>query len=79
MLSRVGSSAVSTITKGYPVIILTHHKISELINQGKYVVTQARCLQFMHLLMYPDVRIQKCTTSNPADVIPLEFEGEPHE
>ena len=70
---------VSTITKGYPVIILTHHKISELINQGKYVVTQARCLQFMHLLTYPDVRIQKCTTSNPADVIPLEFKGEPHE
>ena len=33
----------------------------------------------MHLLTYPDVRIQKCTTSNPADVIPLEFEREPHE
>jgi len=73
---------VSTITMGYPVIILIHHKISELINQGKFVVTQARCLQFMHLLMYPDVKILKSSsavTSNPANVIPFEFEGEPHE
>ncbi|XP_036001791.1 protein NYNRIN-like [Fundulus heteroclitus] len=69
----------STITMGYPVTIQTHHKITELINQGKFVMTQARCLQYMPLLTYPDVTVQRCTTNNPADMVPLHCEGEPHE
>lgn len=69
----------STVTMGYPVIIHTHHKITELINQGKFLVTQARCVQYTPLLTYPDITIKRCTTTNPANVIPFDFEGEPHE
>nr|XP_054587273.1 uncharacterized protein LOC129152946 [Nothobranchius furzeri] len=68
----------SVITMGYPVTIYTHHKISELINRGKFVLNQARCLQYMPLLTYPDVVIKRCTTTNPANSVPFEFEGEPH-
>ncbi|XP_034146322.1 uncharacterized protein LOC117593883 [Esox lucius] len=69
----------STITMGYPVIIHTHHKVTELIEHGKFVLTNARLLDYLPLLTYPDITIKKCTTVNPAERIPLEFEGEPHD
>ncbi|XP_054648258.1 uncharacterized protein LOC129190003 isoform X1 [Dunckerocampus dactyliophorus] len=69
----------STITMGHPVTIYTHHKISELIHQNRFVITQARCLQYLPLLTYPDVTIKRCATVNPADTMPFSFEGEPHE
>ncbi|XP_024116725.1 uncharacterized protein LOC112138399, partial [Oryzias melastigma] len=69
----------SSITMGYPVTIYTHHKVTELVDQGRFVVNQSRCLQFAALLTHPDVTIKRCTTVNPADVVPFEFEGEPHE
>ncbi|XP_034150968.1 uncharacterized protein LOC114829948 [Esox lucius] len=69
----------STITMGYPVIIHTHHKVTELIERGKFVLTNARLLDYLPLLTYPDITIKKCTTVNPAERIPLEFEGEPHD
>lgn len=69
----------STVTMGYPVTIITPHKIAELIDRSRFVATQARSLQYMPLLTYPDVTIKKCQTVNPADMIPLGFEGEPHE
>ncbi|XP_059202559.1 uncharacterized protein LOC131982018 [Centropristis striata] len=69
----------STITMGYPVTIFTHHKISELLHQGKFVVTQARCLQYTPLLTYPDITIKRCVTANPANFVPLGHEGEQHE
>lgn len=49
------------------------------MNQGKLVLTQARCLQYLPLLTYPDVKIKKCTTENHVEVITFNFEGEPHE
>lgn len=64
---------------GYPVTILTHHKIVELINQGKFVVIQARCLQYIPLQTYPDVTIKRCSTTNPANCVVTETEGEPQE
>ena len=64
---------------GYPVTISTHYKITELVDQGKFVLTQARCLQYTSLLTYPDITIKKCQTINPADSIPFSFEGKPHE
>ncbi len=70
---------VSTITMGYPVTIYTHHKTVELIEQGKFVLTPARILAYSSLLTYPDVTIKRCSTINPAELIPLAFEGKPHE
>lgn len=64
---------------GYPVTIYTHHKTVELIEQGKFVLTQARILAYSTLLTYPDVTIKRCKTVNPAELIPLAFEGEPHD
>eukprot|EP00063_Salmo_salar_P006046 XP_013980881.1 PREDICTED: uncharacterized protein LOC106561442 [Salmo salar] len=69
----------STITMGYPVIISTHHKIVELIEQGRFVLTNARTLDYMTLLTYPDVSIKRCNTVNPADRIPFDFEGQAHD
>ncbi len=70
---------VSTITMGYPVTIYTHHKTVELIEQGKFVLTPARILAYSSLLTYPDVTIKRCSTINSAELIPLAFEGKPHE
>ncbi|XP_041854876.1 uncharacterized protein LOC121648678 [Melanotaenia boesemani] len=69
----------SAITKSYPVVIYTHHKITELINHSKLVLTTARCLQYLPLLTYPDVTIKRCETTNPANMLPFEFEGDTHE
>ena len=68
----------STITMGYPVTIFTHHKVAELIDQGKFVLTNSRLLQHLALLTFPDVNIQRCSTVNPAEKIPHDFEGTPH-
>lgn len=70
---------VSTITMGYPVTIYSHYKIEELIEQRKFVLTQARILAYSSLLIYPDVTIKRCHTVNPAKLIPLAFEGKPHD
>ncbi len=48
----------STITMGYPVTIYTHHKIVELLEQGKFVLTKARILAYSSLLTYPDVIVK---------------------
>lgn len=69
----------STITMGYPLIIYAHHKIVKLIEQVKFVLTQARILAYSSLLTYPDITIKRCNTVNPAELIPLDFEGEPHD
>ncbi len=69
----------STLTMGYPVTIYTHHKIVELLEQGKFVLTQARILAYSTLLTYPDVTVKRCRTVNPAELIPLAFEGKPHD
>lgn len=66
---------VSAITMAYPVTVRTHHKIMELIEQGTFLLTNARTLDYMTLLIYPDVSIKICTTVNPAERVPLEFEG----
>ncbi len=47
----------STITMEYPVTVYTHHKIVELIEQGKFVLTQARILAYSSLHTFPDVTI----------------------
>ncbi len=69
----------STLIMGYPVTIYTHHKIVELLEQGKFVLTQAQILAYSSLLAYPDVTVKRCRTVNPAELIPLAFEGKPHD
>lgn len=64
---------------GYAVTIYTHHKVTELVELGKFVLTTPRTLQYRGLLTYPDVSIVRCNTINLADNIPLSFEKEPHE
>lgn len=61
------------------MIISTHHKIVELIEQGKFVLTNARTMDYMSLLTYPDVLIKIRSTVNPAERIPFDFEGEAHD
>ncbi len=69
----------STITMGYPVTIYTHHKVTELLEQGKFVLTPSRCIAYSTLLTFSDITIKRCTTVNPANFIPLQEEGTPHE
>ena len=68
----------SSITMGYPVTIYTHHKVAELIEKGRFVVTNARLLNYLTLLTYPDVTIARCVTVNPAEKIAHANEGTPH-
>ncbi len=64
---------------GYPVTIYIHHKFVKLIEQGIFVLTQARILAYSSLLTYPDVTIKRCHTVNPAELINLAFDGKPHD
>lgn len=63
---------------GYPITIHTHHKIVELMEQGNFVLSNARTLEYMTLLTYPDVSIKRCATVNPAERIQLDFEAQAH-
>ncbi len=65
----------STKTMGYPVIIYTHHKVAELLEQGKFVLTPSRRIAYSTLLTFPDITIKRCITVNPANFIPLQEEG----
>ncbi|XP_072909008.1 uncharacterized protein [Hemitrygon akajei] len=65
----------SSVTLGYPV---THHKVAELLERGIFMLTLAR-IAYQMLLTFPDITIQRCTTSNIADFVPLGYEGEPHD
>ena len=69
----------ATVTMGYPIEIHTHHKIAELIEQGKFVLTPARLHNYLMLTTYPDITIVKCTTVNSAEYMPLPHEGEEHD
>ncbi len=64
---------------GYPVTIYTHHNIVELLEQVTFVLTQAQIMAYSSLLTYPDVTVKRCRTVNPAELIPLTFEGKPHD
>lgn len=69
----------SSVTMGYPVILYTHHKVVELLEKGKFVLMPARIVMFQMLLTFSDITIQRCTTSNITDYVPLGYEGEPHD
>ncbi|KAK0144494.1 Gag-Pol polyprotein [Merluccius polli] len=56
----------SSITMGYPVTILTHHSLRNLLNRGR-------------LLEQEDVTLARCNTVNPAETLPTLEDGEPHD
>lgn len=67
------------VTMGYLVRIYTHHKIVEMLDQAKFVLTPARIHNYQMLLTYPDITVVKCDTVNPAEYVPLPGDGTPHE
>lgn len=69
----------SSVTMGYPVTILTHHSLRNLLNHGKYTLTMPRLRDYHRLLEQEDVTLAKCTTVNPAETLPISDDGEPHD
>ncbi|KAL2076356.1 hypothetical protein ACEWY4_028057 [Coilia grayii] len=68
------------ITMGWPITIYTAHAISQLVEQGRFCLTPQRQLKYNDLSFCPDVTIKTCDmATNPADRIPLDYEGTPHE
>ena len=57
----------SSITMGYPVTILTHHSLRNLLNRGRYTLTMPR--DYHRLLEQEDVTLARCTTVNPAETL----------
>lgn len=50
----------------------------EILEEGRFFLTQAQSLTYIYDLTYPDITINHCTTVNPADMFPLEHEGQLH-
>ena len=69
----------SAVTMGYPVTILTHHSLRNLLNYGKYTLTVPRIRDYYRMLEQEDVTLAKCTTINPAEMLPTAMDGEPHD
>uniref|UniRef100_A0AAQ6APB8 Uncharacterized protein n=1 Tax=Amphiprion ocellaris TaxID=80972 RepID=A0AAQ6APB8_AMPOC len=69
----------SSVTMGYPVTILTHHSLRNLLNYGKYTLTMPRLRDYYRLLEQEDVTLVRCTTINPAENLPTPEDGEPHD
>jgi len=69
----------ASVTMGYPVTILTHHSLRNLLNHGKYTLTMSRLRDDYRLLEQEDVSLARCTTVNPAESLPTLEDGEPHD
>ena len=69
----------SSITMGYPVTILTHHSLRNLLNRGRYTLTMPRLRDYHRLLEQEDVTLARCNTVNPAETLPTLEDGEPHD
>ncbi|GCC49582.1 hypothetical protein chiPu_0033866 [Chiloscyllium punctatum] len=54
-----------------------HHKVAELLENEKFVLTPARGLAYWMLLTFPDITIQTCTTRTSADYVSFEYERDP--
>ncbi len=69
----------SSVTMGYPVTILTHHSLRNLLNYGKYTLSMPRLRDYHRLLEQEDVTVVRCFTVNPAENLPTPEDGEPHD
>lgn len=72
-------SKASSVTMGYPVTILTHHSLRNLLNYGKNNLTMSRLRDYHRLLEQEDVTLVRCVTTNPAENLPTPEDGEPHD
>ncbi|KAJ3582962.1 hypothetical protein NHX12_000063 [Muraenolepis orangiensis] len=68
----------SALTMGYPVTILCHHSLRNLLNHGKYTLTMSRIRDYYRLFEQEDVTLARCHTVNPAETLPTPDDGEPH-
>ncbi|KAJ3584773.1 hypothetical protein NHX12_015268 [Muraenolepis orangiensis] len=68
----------SALTMGYPVTILCHHSLRNLLNHGKYTLTMPRIRDYYRLFEQEDVTLARCHTVNPAETLPTPDDGEPH-
>ena len=60
--------------------IYTSQAISQLMEQGRFCLTAQRQLKYYDLTFCPDVTVKSCdSVSNPADRVPLDYEGSPHD
>lgn len=69
----------SALTMGFPVTILTHHSVRNLLNCSKYTLTASRIRDYYRMLELPDVTLVRCATVNPADWLPTSDDGSPHD
>lgn len=69
----------SSVTMGYPITILCHHSLRNLLNYGKYTLTMSRLRDYHRLVEQPDVTLIRCSTINPAENLPTPEDGEPHD
>lgn len=69
----------TAVTMGYPVTILVHHAIKNLLNHGKYALTASRIRDYHRMLEQPDVSVVRCNTVNPSESLPVASDGEPHD
>lgn len=69
----------SSVTMGYPVTILCHHSMRNLLNCDKYTLTMPRLRDYHRLLEQEDVTLVRCATANPAENLPTLEDGEPHD
>ena len=69
----------SGLTMGYPLTIVTHHSLRNLLNHGKFTLTMPRIRDYHRLLEQEDVTLARCNMINPADTLPTPDDGEPHD
>lgn len=69
----------SKITLGQALEVFTSHQMSILLAlDGPHWMTESRILKYqVPLLENPDITIQRCTTLNPATLLPCLEEGAP--
>lgn len=69
----------SSVMMSYPVTILCHHSLRNLLNYGKYTLTSPRLRDYQRLLEQEDVTLISCATTNPAENSPTPEDGEQHD
>ena len=69
----------SALTMGYPLTIVTHHSLRNLLNHGKFTLTMPRIRDYHRILEQQDATLARCSTINPADTLPTPDDGEPHD
>ncbi|XP_072554178.1 protein NYNRIN-like [Paramormyrops kingsleyae] len=65
----------------HPLVVHTSHAVHALITQAKTShLTTARLIHYQNILLtLSNVTLQRCSTINPATLLPTEMEGSPHD